>query len=277
MQKSAMRIACVQCGVVYGDPDANAHQVESKHRELARRGAEIVVYPEAFLTGYCVDSAEEARRIAIVGPPFGVFERLQKAVDETRALMVVGFAESAEGRVSNSAALLEPDTPPRVYRKTHLPELGLDKHVVPGDALPVFETRLGRIGILVCFDLRHPEPTRVLALKGAEIVLLPTNWPEGANVAAEHMAIARAAENRVFVATCNRVGTENGFTFIGLSKIVGPTGAVLAAAGSDEETIVADVELAEARNKRNVVVPGLYETDVVGSRRPELYGRLIEA
>ncbi|MFQ3588298.1 MAG: carbon-nitrogen hydrolase family protein [Fimbriimonadaceae bacterium] len=272
-----MRIACVQCGVVYGDPDANALYVESKHREMARNGAEMVVFPEACLTGYCVDSAEEARRIAIVGPPFGVFERLQRAVDETRALMVVGFAESAEGRVSNSAALLEPDTPPRVYRKTHLPDLGLDKHVEPGDALPVFETRLGRVGILVCFDLRLPEPTRVLALEGADLVLLPTNWPEGAQVAAEHIAVARAAENRVFVATCNRVGTENGFTFIGGSKIVGPTGAVLAAAGADEETIVADIDLAEARNKRSVVVPGLYETDVVASRRPELYDRLIEA
>lgn len=271
-----MRIACVQCDVVYGDPEANASRVESKHRELARHGSELVVFPEACLTGYCVDSADEALRIAIEGPPNGVFERLQQAVDDTRCLMVVGFAEATDGRVANAAALLEPDVPPRVYRKTHLPELGLDKHVVPGDALPVFDTRLGRVGILICFDLRHPEPTRVLALKGADLVVLPTNWPVGANVAAEHMAIARAAENRVFLAACNRVGTENGFEFIGRSKIVGPTGAVFAAADAEEEVIVADIDLSEARLKRNVVVPGKYETDAVASRRPELYDRLTE-
>jgi predicted amidohydrolase len=88
------------------------------------------------------------------------------------------------------------------------------------------------------------------------------------------VAIARAVENRIFVATCNRTGTENGFRFIGRSKIIHVTGRVLAAAGDGEETIVADLDLAEARQKRNVIIPGKYEVDVVGCRRSELYGSL---
>jgi predicted amidohydrolase len=152
--------------------------------------------------------------------------------------------------------------------------LGLDRFVKAGAEIPLFETRLGRIGILICYDLRPPEATRVLALAGADVLVLPTNWPEGAETSAEHVSISRAAENRIFVATCNRVGEENGFRFIGRSKIIHPTGRVLAAADGVEETLVADLDLREARQKRTVNIPGKYEIDVMGSRRPELYGGL---
>jgi 5-aminopentanamidase len=106
--------------------------------------------------------------------------------------------------------------------------------------------------------------------------VLPTNWPEGAEVSAEHISIARAAENRVFLATCDRVGSENGFNFIGRSKIIHPSGRVLAAAGVDEETLIADVDLSEARQKRTVGIPGKYETEAFQSRRPDLYGTIVE-
>ena len=122
----------------------------------------------------------------------------------------------------------------------------------------------------------YPEPTRVLSLKGAELILLPTNWPEGAEISADYNAVVRAAENRVFFATCDRVGEENGFSFIGKSKIVAPNGKILAAAGAIEETIVADIDLSQARQKRAVIRPGEYEFEALASRRPELYGALAE-
>jgi predicted amidohydrolase len=187
---------------------------------------------------------------------------------------VVGFVEADGERIYNTAALLEPGVSPRFYRKSHLPELGVDKFVDRGDALDVFDTRHGRVGIHICYDLRFPEPSRVLTLDGAEIIVLPTNWPEGAEASAEHVAIARAAENRVFMVTCNRVGEENGFRFIGRSKIVGPAGDVLAAAGSGSEVLIADIDPSQARIKRNVRIPGRYETEVIESRRPELYGAI---
>ncbi len=268
-----MKIACVQANVTYGDPASNAAAAIAKLEALAIDGVDLAVFPEAFITGYCVDSAAEARRIAI---DRSELEPIQQATDRLGIVVIIGFAERAGEHVTNSAALIEPHREVRIYRKSHLPELGLDKFVRPGDELPVFDTALGRIGILICFDLRIPEASRVLALTGAELIALPTNWPEGAETSAEHVAIARAAENRVFVATCNRVGLENGFRFIGRSKIVHPSGKVVAAAGTDEAVIVAEIDLSEARVKRNVMIPGLYETTVFASRRPELYEAITE-
>jgi len=269
-----MRLACVQSNVVFGNPAANADRAIGRLQALKADGVDLAVFPEAYLTGYCVDSAEGACGIAIPRDDEALL-RLRKACDRLDIMAVVGFAEQTNGAVQNSAVLFEPGVEPRYYLKTHLPELGLDKFVTAGQALPVFETRLGKLGILICFDLRPPEASRVLALNGAELIILPTNWPVGAEVSAAHISIARAAENRVFVATCNRVGEENGFRFIGQSKIIDVTGRVLAAAGDGEETIVADLDLSAARQKRTVGIPGKYETEVFASRNPDLYGRLL--
>jgi len=268
-----MRLACVQSNVVFNDPAANVDHAIDHLERLKADGVDLAVFPEAYVTGYCVDSLEDAKKIAI-SKDHPDLQRLSAAVARLQIGCVVGFAEDRGGELYNSAVLLEPGQTPRYYSKTHLPELGYDNFVRLGEAIPIYETKWGRIGLLICFDLRHPEPMRILALGGADLVVLPTNWPEGAQIASGPMTITRAAENGVFLATCDRVGSENGFTFIGLSKIVSPKGKVLAEAGPDDEVIVADVDLEQARVKRNVIIPGKYELTVLDSRRPELYGRI---
>lgn len=270
-----MRVACVQSNVAFSNPTVNAEAAIRKLETLKTDGVELAIFPEAFLTGYCVECLEDAAGIAIEKDDVSL-GMIRNASDGMGITVVVGFAEVSGSKIYNTAALFEPGEVPRYYRKSHLPELGLDKFVQRGDELQVFDCKFGKLGILICFDLRLPEPTRVLALQGADIIVLPTNWPEGAEVSAEHMAIARSAENRVFFATCDRVGEENGFRFIGLSKIVAPNGQVLAAAGMDEEIITADVDLSQARIKRNAVIPGKYETTVFECRRPEMYEALLE-
>jgi predicted amidohydrolase len=162
------------------------------------------------------------------------------------------------------------------YRKTHLPFLGVDRFVVPGEELPVFETPLGRIGLEICYDLRFPEVTRTLALKGADIVCLPTNFPMAATVQTELITVARAAENRIYLLTANRVGKERSGEFCGWSQIVDPYGTRLAEAGETEEALlVADVDVEKARDK-DYIIPGEYELYLFGHRRPELYGALLE-
>jgi 5-aminopentanamidase len=270
-----VRLACVQSNVFFGQPVWNAEAAESRLASLAADCVELAIFPEAYLTGYCVDDLEGARCLAIPKDHVAL-RRVAAATEKLGIVTIVGFAEDEAGELYNTAALFEPGREPRYYRKSHLPELGLDKHVTRGDELPVFDTRLGRIGILICFDQRLPEPARVLALQGAELIALPTNWPDGAQISAEHVCVARAAENRVFFATCNRVGIENGVPFIGRSKILHPTGRVLAAAEDGEEAIQADVDLGEARQKRTQVIPGKYELTVFACRRPELYGDLLD-
>jgi 5-aminopentanamidase len=278
-----LKIACVQSNVVFGDPAANAAAAVIYLERLAGEGVDLAIFPEAFLTGYCVDSPEAAAQIAldvdwegetVSDEPPPAVAAVRDACMRHKIHAVAGSACRNGGRIYNAAFLFEPTGKTRLYAKTHLPELGLDKFVAAGDELPVFDTAIGRIGIAVCFDLRPPEPIRVLALKGAELIVLPTNWPEGAEFAPAHMAAVRANENRVFLAACNRVGTENGFRFIGQSGIWDVAGKCLASAGDGEETIFADVDLAAAREKRVRVIPGKYETTVFESRRPELYGEL---
>ncbi|HRJ97372.1 MAG TPA: carbon-nitrogen hydrolase family protein [Fimbriimonadaceae bacterium] len=269
-----MRVACVQSDVVFNDPGANAANAVQAIERLADQGVQVAVFPEAFLTGYCVSTLEDARRIAIPADHESL-DRLAVACERLGMILVVGFAESTSGALYNSAAIFY-DGKRGLYRKAHLPWLGLDRFVAGGDAFTVFDTSVGRIGVLICFDLRQPEPSRILALDGADLIALPTNWPRKASIAPSLVAPVRAAENRVFLAACNRIGEENGFGFIGSSGIFAPSGEALFRAGDAEEVLVADLDLAEARFKRTVVIPGQYEMATFDSRRPELYGRLTE-
>ncbi|MDA1190615.1 MAG: carbon-nitrogen hydrolase family protein, partial [Candidatus Poribacteria bacterium] len=119
------------------------------------------------------------------------------------------------------------------------------------------------------------EVPRTLALQGADIIVLPTNWPQGAESAPDFITRVRAWENRVFVVATNRVGVERGFRFIGRSQIIAPEGLFMEASPDDEDILYADLNLAEARNKTVVRKPGEWELDITNDRRPELYGQLV--
>ncbi len=278
-----MRIAVVQANVVYGDPSANVERIERELALLDSKRVDLAVFPEAFLTGYCANTKEEALRIALPpawdtrtaeeahGPRPGaeIWDRIEGCVRRYGIAVVVGYASRVGSVLSNVATMWLPGKEPVTYRKTHLPCLGMDRFATPGSYLPVFETPWGRVGILICYDLRPPEPCRALALDGAELIILPTNWPRSQT--ADHYTVVRSSENKVFLAACNRVGTEMGTEFVGLSGIYDPYGEVLAKAGDQEETLIADIDLSMARDKRNVIEPGEYELDLWGCRQPELY------
>lgn len=265
-----VRVASVQMDVVFNNPSENIARVVEHVQALSQQGVQLAVFPECVLTGYCVSTREEAESIGI---ELSTLAPIQSAAADAKMVVVVGFAENG---LRNTAALFDSDREPAYYRKTHLPELGYDNFVCPGDALDVFDTSVGRIGILICFDVRHPEASRTLGLKGADIIAIPTNWPTGADISADNLCITRAVENKVFVITSNRIGTENGYAFIGKSKLIAPGGQLLdQAVGNEANVLVADFDLALARNKRNITVPGKHETTILESRRPELYGQII--
>jgi len=261
-----VKISLIQTDVAFGISNFNiANAIAFYTRES---DADLVVFPECFLTGYVCETREEAMDIAIEP------ERLEPIQAIARAqgnYVIVGYAERCGDKVYNTADLYGPDGLVLRYRKSHLLCLGIDRFTTPGDELPVVETRFGRIGILICYDQRPPEAARTLALKGADLIVLPTNWPDGAETSSRHISRARAAENHVFYACCNRVGTERGTTFFGESKILGPSGETLAEAEAGPTVLRAEVDLSLARNKHVVNRPGEYEYDVFGDRRPELY------
>jgi predicted amidohydrolase len=256
------RVACCRIAPKLGDLAANR---DSVLRALASAEADIVVLPELVTSGYVFESREEAEAVAIAADDpllaeWGAY-----------GLVVGGFCEQgADGNLYNSAAVVDSSGVLAVYRKTHL----WDRErlfFTPGDAPPpVLDTRFGRIGVVICYDLEFPELPRSLALRGADLICAPVNWPlietppEGEHFAEQVIAMSAARVNRVFIAICDREGAERGIDWIGGSVIIGENGWI---AG----TTHADLDLTRARDK---TFSGL--SDAFADRRPELYGELVE-
>ena len=274
---SNTNIACAQIDCVLGNPKTNLEKIISTIRSAAERGAHLVMFPECALTGYAYSSLAE-------GIPFAetIDGRSSQAVAqvcrETGAYAVVGFIEAAEDKFYNAAMLVGPDGVVGGYRKVHLPFIGIDRFLTPGDRqFEVFDLPFGKVGMNICYDISFPEAARVLKLKGAELIALITNWPEASWRSPEFLAHARALENHVFFAATDRVGTERGWKFIGRSKIVDCNGDTIAEAGAeDEELLITAIDFHQANDNHIVNVPGEYEIDRTADRRPDQYQLIAE-
>ncbi len=265
-------VAAVQMTPKFAAVKENLEVVLHWADEAAKQGAQLIVFPECALTGYCFESKREAMAVAEPVDSQSVSE-LVHWCRKQNCWLVVGTLERDGERLFNTALLIGPEGVVGVYRKVHLPFLGVDRFVDPGDQpFRVYETPVGRIGLHICYDAVFPEAARVMALDSTEVLCLPTNWPEGARPVAELVPRARALENRVYFIAANRVGEEGGFKFIGMSQIADPFGSWIAVANEPVETLlVTEIDLTEARRKRIVFVPGRYEVDRIGDRRPKFY------
>jgi predicted amidohydrolase len=282
-RSSAVRAAVVQMDIALGKNAENLRRILQHLQEAAEQGANLIVFPECALSGYCFGSLLEAKPFAEVP---GLSENLKtfaNACVERKMTGVIGFLEHDPhtGVCHNSALCVSPAADTGIigdiYRKTHLPTLGVDRYVTPGRRFVQHLSPYGVIAPLICYDLRFPEAARAVALHGAEALALPTNWPEGAESAPDFLTRARAWENRYYVLAANRIGVERGRRFIGRSQIVAPTGQIIAEAGADEETILyADLDMRLARNKRIINEPGEWELDVLGDRTPQIYADLTD-
>ncbi len=273
---STWKIAGVQKDCRLADKRHNLEKIRDGLRQAHRNGARLVIFPECALSGYCYESKEEAWPHAETLPGPAV-EAVAVDCRELGIWCIFGLLERAGSHLFNAAALVGPPGLFASYRKIHLPFLGVDRFVTPGDR-PFAVHDLGglRVGINICYDGSFPESARVLTLLGADLVVLPTNWPTGATTTVKYLVQARAMENHIFFAGINRVGEERGFHFIGQSRLVDCNGELLAAAGAGPETVYAEIDPTVARNKRLIKVPGKYELDRLADRRPEMYGPLCE-
>lgn len=266
-----MKVAAVQMDVKILETQQNLARVIAKMEEASRAGANIVAFPECALTGYCFTSREEAWPITetVPGPSTEKLAEVAKRLDCTA---IVGMLEREGDVLYNSAVVVDPTGILGTYRKMHLPCLGIDWFNALGDKpFPVFTTAHGKIGVNICYDCSIPEAARVLKLNGAQLLVIPTNWPMGSDSWA-HTPKVRALENHFHVVVSDRVGEERGFGFCGHSQIVDFMGKVYGEAGETEETILyGDLDLAAADQNRVVRVPGTWEFDRIASRRPEMY------
>lgn len=270
-----MKIAVVQMDVVFANKQANLEKALAQFNAAAQAGAGIAIFPECALTGYCFESLEEARPLAepVPGPSTETFAGLAHKLGCTA---VVGLLESSGNSIYNAAAVVAPDGVRPAFRKLHLPFLGIDRFVTPGDRpLEAFAIPQGRIGVSICYDASFPEAPRALKLNGAQLLALPTNWPVESD-SCQHLVNVRALENHMAVAAADRVGEERGYRFAGRSQIADFTGKIVAEADGSSETIIyAEIDLAAADRNRVVRIAGAYEIDRIADRRPEMYGALI--
>lgn len=278
-----VKVAVAQMDPQLGEYDTNLAKIRRICQDAVASGARLVVLPECATSGYGFGDLESARAVAepVPGPTTEALAEICRtaAIPSGGPYIVVGLLERGDtpSIVYNSAVLVGPEGLIGCYRKAHLPLLGVDRFTTPGDTgFEVWETAIGRIGIAICYDLRFPEAIRALALSGADLVALPTNWPDGSQNAPQFVTRTRALENRLFLLACNRCGEESGFWFFGRSQIADPQGNVLAEAAAEESTCYAEIEPSDARQKRIVLRPGEFELDTVGDRRPDLYGPLTD-
>ncbi|WP_432541462.1 nitrilase-related carbon-nitrogen hydrolase [Kineococcus sp. SYSU DK002] len=262
------RIACWTAAPRVGDLAGNCARSVAAVREAVTAGAGLVVLPELVTSGYVFTSPQEAAGLAI-DPGHEVFAQWSRAAGD--AVVVGGFCELApDGTVFNSAAVVDATGVLAVYRKVHLWDEE-KRFFTAGDAPPpVLDTRAGRVAPLVCYDLEFPELTRALALAGAEVLAVPTNWPlvprpDGERPPEVVIAMATARVNRVVVACCDRTGTERGVRWTAGTTVVGADGWPVASRDA-EGLLLAEVDLALARDKRLTARAHLFE-----DRRPDVY------
>jgi len=272
MMTDKVKIAAVQMDIKFKENKSNLDKVLRYIKEAAGNGSNLIVFPEACISGYVYTSLEEAIPYmeTIPGPSTNAVADLCRELD---VYVIFGLLEKEGDKCFNTAVLIGPKGLIGKYHKIHLPYLGIDRFVDPGDKpFQVWETPIGNIGMLICYDCIFPESIRVMALMKADIIALPTNWPQGREKIPGYIIHTRAMENTVNLVATDRVGTEEGTTFIGRSKILDAFGNTLAEAGADEEKIIyGEVSLAQARQKHIVLKPGEFEFNLIKNRRPEFY------
>jgi N-carbamoylputrescine amidase len=280
---SPVKVAVVQFNPQVGVENlkANAQAVADRLAQAVEAGANLIVLPELATTGYTFANRTEAYAHAEDVPNGPTVQNWASFAAE-HDVYIVGCLPELDGvLLFDTAVLVGPDGFIGKYRKTHL--WNEEKlYFTPGDlGFPVFDTKIGRIGLLVCWDIWFPETARIVAQQGADIICIPTGWvwtppplyDESGTCMAAYLTMTAAHANNVFIATADRIGTERTSGFMGNSLIAGTNGwPIDRIAGPDEDTILyADIDLVQARtapiwNQLN---------DLHRDRRTDLYDQLL--
>ncbi len=268
-----MRIAGIQMSSGL-DVDKNVSRAVEMAEVAAEKGAKVIGFPELCLTPWFPRKEDPAGFAMACEASGGAVAEFVTASLKRQVVIVLPFFEKNGDRYYNSAAIIDCGKIAGVYRKLHLPDIPFYKETYffsPGDTgVPVFETSCGRIGVQICWDNLFPEGTRILALKGADIVFAPTAASVESHVLWERAVSANAFANNLFVFRVNRVGQEDGIAFYGRSFCAGPWGEMVSElAGSKDAIVIADIDLKE----RDAAA----ETwGFLRHRRPSEYGDIVK-
>ncbi len=259
-----MKVSLIQMRVKDGDVKANMAAGLTKVRDVAPR-TDLIVLPELWTTGYNIHAIKKYNETLEEGWSIKAVEGI---AHEYGVYVLSSVPLRDEGKLYDSAVLIGPEGIVGVYKKIHLfRPYSEDKIFAKGDALGLFETSIAKVGVAICYDLRFPELFRLLAMGGAEIILVPASWGAPRALQWRTLLRARAAENELFMVGVNRFGRSEvtGEEYLGDSAIYDPFGFELVHSEGSEEVITAEINLRAIQEVRRKLP--LWE-----DRRKDKYG-----
>lgn len=267
------RIALAQISCRQGNKRENLETIKRNVARAKKENARLVVFPELSLTGYVVRDQVYDLAERIPGPSTRAIERTAKANGMYIIFGMPEISEKTNATLHNAAVIAGPEGYIGKYRKMYLPTHSVfeeKRYFRPGYQASVYDTEIGKIGVIICYDIYFPEVTRLMRLDGAQLIVCISASPAVRRSYFETLTAARAIENTAFLAYVNLAGIEDGLQFWGGSRLLGPSGRIIAQAKYDKEDFtVAEVDYNDLRAVE-AFVPTLRDL------RPELFDKLKE-
>ena len=271
--KDKIKLALAQISSKRENKEANLQKIETLTLKAKEQGADLAIFPEMTLTGYVVRDQFYELAETIPGP---TVEKVEALAKNTGMHVIFGMPELSEktrATVFNTAVFVGPKGLIGKYRKMYLPTHSVfeeKRYFRPGYQTAAFQTDLGNIGLCICYDIFFPEVVRLTRLKGAQLIVCISASPAVRRSYFEVLTCARAIENTAYLAYVNLAGVQDGLQFWGGSRLVSPTGDVLAKAKYDEDDFVTcEVDYNDLRTAETFI-PTLKDL------RPELFDKLKE-
>ncbi len=263
MDKSIVKIGIIQPDIILGEPSKNIAKIEKLLAKLIDlQNPDIVILPELWYTGYDYENLEKN-----TVSDEDVARLIGEWAKKYKVLWIPGsFPVRDDGKIYNRTYAISPSGEILAkYDKIHLfGPMSEKRYFTPGNKIVTFEYENIIFGLSICYDLRFPELFRILTLRGARVIFLPTEWPTPRMTHFETLIRARAIENQVFMVSVNRVGKDTMSEFSGGSVIVDPWGESVCTLGDKEEIGICDIDLSIIDKVRN-------RLPLLSDRREDIY------
>ena len=271
--KEKIKVALAQITCKRGDKKRNIRKIEGNVVRARKQGAELVIFPELSVTGYLLKDQIYELAETIPGQSTNILEKLARKTETHIIFGLPELSDKTQATIYNAAVLVGPDGFIGKYRKMYLPTHSVfeeKRYFRPGYQTAVFETELGKIGLIICYDIFFPEVSRLTRLKGARLIICISASPVTRRTFFETLTTARAIENTAFLAYVNLVGIENGLQFWGGSRLIGPNGKTVAKTKYDKEDLmIGEVDYSDIKPIETFV-------PILKDLRPELFDKLKE-
>jgi len=266
-----VNVALAQISCKSGDKKHNINKMINHVKKAKKKNADLIIFPELSLTGYIVRDLIYELAEPINGASTSILEDVAKKEGIYVVFGLVERSKKAHAVLYNTAVLLGPEGFIGKYQKMYLPTHSVfeeKRYFRPGYQAPVFDTDIGKVGLMICYDVFFPEVSRMLRLNGSQLIICISASPAVRRKFFEVLTVARAMENTTYMAYVNLVGIEDGLQFFGGSRLIAPEGSIISQAKYDEEDqMIGTIDHADLKQTETFV-------PILRDLRPEFFETL---